>query len=45
MAAWTLVGISCIALGLYIRDKSLLLKDNGKWCFKFIKTKNIKRGD
>lgn len=42
MGFWMLIGISCIAAGLYIRDKSLVIKENDKWCFKIVKTKNIK---
>lgn len=45
MGIWLLIGIGCIAAGSYIRDKSIVVKENGKYCFKLVKTKYLKRGD
>lgn len=45
MRTWLLVGIALILIGLFIRDKTILLKEDGKRCFKIVKTVQYKRGD
>jgi hypothetical protein len=40
-----LIGMLCVCLGLYIRDKSLVTKENGKRCFKIVKTSDLFKQD
>jgi hypothetical protein len=38
-----IMGFGLIAFGLYIRDKSIVLTENGKRCIKFVKTLDLNK--